>query len=503
MAANRRPRATAARGAAGEPVHYHPPGPVARGFLRCDAFIAAIMGPIGSGKSTAAVMKLLRNAQKQTPSRDGVVRRRSAVIRNTYPELKTTTIKTWHQWVPADRGWWNDTGPPTHFLSSKDFEWEVIFVALDRPDDVRKLLSMELSDAWINEAREVPKAILDGLTGRVGRYPPRDGEFGCVDPQILMDTNPPDSDHWYAKQADFVTPELQAERERLHTELVKVGSLRPDQPLVQYFRQPGGRAPDAENLQNLDPGYYLKAMVDKTAEWIKVYVDAEYGYVQDGRPVYPEYKDSVHCREFELNPRLPLEIGLDFGLTPAALFGQMPGGQWRWRSELVTERMGMTNFAQEISRHIATRYPGFRVGSITGDPAGNGSDSDERTAFQILKANGIEAVPAKTNEWTVRRDAVALPLTRMVEGEPGLLLHPDCRTLRKGMIGAYNLRRIQVAGDERYKDQPDKNMYSHICEAGQYLCLGGGEGRVVLGRSRNNDGPRESFAISDYDIFGG
>ena len=183
---------------------YYPPGVIAAEFLKSDAFVAGIRGPIGSGKSTACVMKLLRGVQQQPPGPDGVVRRRTAIVRNSYPELKTTTIKTWHQWLPASIGHWVDQGPPLHRITQAGadgklaFDWEVIFLALDRPEEVRKLLSMELSDAWINEAREVPKAVLDGLTGRVGRYPAkRDG--GCRDPQIIMDTNAPDTDHWWAR----------------------------------------------------------------------------------------------------------------------------------------------------------------------------------------------------------------------------------------------------------------------------------------------------------------
>lgn len=485
-------------------VHYYPAGPVCRDFVASDAFICGILGPIGSGKSTGAVMKLIRNMQKQTPGRDGVRRRRTSVIRNTYPELKTTTIKTWHQWVPAHLGLWRDSGPPTHFITGPGFEWEVMFVALDRPDDVRKLLSLELSDAWCNEVRELPKAILDGLTGRVGRFPPRDGEFGCTDSQILMDTNAPDADHWYAKAADYPTPQVLAEREKLQKELRAVGAMRHDQPLVQFFRQPGARSPGAENLKNLDPGYYLKAMVDKSDEWIKVYIDAEYGFVLDGRPVYSEYKDSVHAaRPFLASPMFPIMVGLDFGLTPAAIFGQRTAsGQWRWLSELVTERMGATNFAQELRRHISERYAGFQVGPITGDPAGNSGDADDRTVFEILKANHVDAVPAKTNEFSVRRDAVAIALTRMVDGEPGLMVHPDMRATRKGMAGAYCFRRIQVVGQERFKDVPDKTPWSHVCEAGQYLMLGGGEGKVIIGRDHKPKNAGAQFGIDDYSILG-
>lgn len=486
-------------------IDYFPPGPVAKAFIKSDAFVCAIRGPIGSGKSTACVMKLIRNVQKQVRQRDGWVRRRTAIIRNTYPELKTTTTKTWHQWIPQHMGNWREAGPPTHHIvdNGNKLDWEVIFIALDRPDDVRKLLSLELSDAWINEAREVPRAILEGLTGRVGRFP-RHQEGGCTDPQILMDTNPPDTDHWWYRLAEDVSPEDAELNIELEAKLREIGALRADQPLYEWFAQPGGEDPDAENLKNLPPGYYLKAKAKKDDDWTKVYIDGQYGYVREGKPVYPDYRDNVHCKPFELSPRFGLHIGLDFGLTPAAAFGaQMPNGQWRFRSEVVTERSGIIRFAKLIKAHLTEFYPQFKVARITGDPSGNqaqGGDEEERTVFQLLAANGIEADPAHTNDPTLRREAFAKPLTMMIDGDPGMLIHPDCRVWRKGLAGGFCYKRIQVAGDAKYRDVPDKNSYSHICEAGEYLLMGAGEGRAIVRREPTQH--RQSYAISDYAIMG-
>lgn len=486
-------------------VHYFSPGPVAKAFIKSDAFVCAIRGPIGSGKSTACVMKLIRNVQKQQRLADGWIRRRTAIIRNTYPELKTTTIKTWHQWAPAGYGTYRDSGPPTHHIidTANKTDWEVIFIALDRPDDVRKLLSLELSDAWINEAREVPRAILEGLTGRVGRFP-RHQEGGCTDPQILMDTNPPDTDHWWYRMAEEPRPEDVELNTQLEAQLREIGALREDQPLYEWFAQPGGEEPGAENLDNLPPGYYLKAKANKDSDWIKVYIDAEYGYVREGKPVYPDYRDGVHCKPFELSPRLPLHIGLDFGLTPAAAFGQqMLNGQWRFRSEVVTERAGIIRFAKLIKDHLAAHYPNFKIARVTGDPSGNqaqGGDENERTVFQLLAANGIEADPAHTNDPTLRREAFSKPMRTLIDGEPGMLIHPDCKTWRKGLAGGFCYKRIMVSGDAKFRDTPDKNAFSHICEAGEYLLLGAGEGRAIVRREQRADRP--AFAISDYSILG-
>jgi hypothetical protein len=488
----------------GANVQYYAPGPTASRFLFSDAFVCAIRGPIGSGKSTCAVMKLVRNLQKQVRSTsDGYKRRRTAIIRNTYPELRTTTIKTWHQWIPANLGNWREAGPPTHHIidHGNKTDWEVIFVALDRPDDVRKLLSMELSDAWINEAREVPKAILDGLTGRVGRFP-RVEEGGCTDPQIIMDTNPPDSDHWWYRMAEEPSPEDVENTAKLEEKLRELGSLRLDQRLFEWFAQPGGRDTNAENTKNLDPGYYLKASAGKSADWIRVYIDANYGYVLDGKPVYPEYKDSVHCKAFELTSRLPLHVGFDFGLTPAAVFAQrMPNGQWRIRSEVVTEDMGIIRFGELVKQHVAEKYAGFKLEHLTGDPAGDIRGGDERTCFDLLRVVGIEARPASSNDPVLRREAAAKPLRSMIDGEPAYLVHPDCRYLRKGKSGAYHYKRIQVAGEAKFRDVPDKNIYSHVCEAEQYLFLGAGEGKAIV--RREVPANRPTFAIDDYAILGG
>ncbi len=453
--------------------------PTVAAFLHSDAFVRGLRGPVGSGKSTACCFEIVRRAKEQQPAADGVRYSRWAVIRNTYPELKTTTIKTWHGLIPANLGRWVDQGPPTHHLRFDDVDLEVLFIALDSPGDVKKLLSLELTGAWINEAREVPKAVLDALTTRVGRYPSaRIGGpswFG-----VIMDTNPPDTDHWWYKLAEEQRPTGFA-----------------------FFSQPSGMSDAAENIPNLPAGYYDRQIAGKTEDWIRVYVHGEYGFVQDGKPVVPEYRDSVHCREFELDPKIALVVGADFGLTPAAVIGQRSrNGQVRWRYELVTEDMGAKKFAGELQRFIARHLEGFEFDKFIGDPSGdNRSQTDETTVFQILRSEGLPFSPASTNDFTIRRDAVGHAFSRMIDGEPACIIHPDCTTLRKGLMGGYQMRRIHVAGYERYQDKPEKNMFSHVCEAQQYGMLGMGEGRTVIRRSGNvSRPPQRAIGSERWDL---
>lgn len=434
----------------------------------------------------------------------------------TQPELKTTTIPTWHQWMPKTRGRWVNQGPPTHHIIEKDaktgitLDMEVWFVALDTPDDVAKVLSMELTSAWINEAREIPKAILDGLTGRVGRFKPdpaAEPDLWCWNGQIIMDTNPSEEDHWWYTLAekDDSTEEGRQVLESLagaEEELRAMGVLRQGQPLFEFFAQPGAYDPGAENLRNLPPGYYAKARAGKAQDYINVYINANYGFVKEGKPVYPEYKDSLHCQIFPLIRGLPIRFGLDFGFWPAAIFAQKTAsGQWRIHSELCCEGVGTYRFAELIHMHLAEHYPGMKVVQITGDPAGDSrstNDKQERTTFQIIRSLGINASAASSNDPVKRNAAVVGPLTRLVEGDPGIVIHPRCKILRKGLAGGYAYKKLRVSGTDRFQDKPDKNKYSHPVDALQYLMLGGGEFKTVVNKAKT-DQPRRitRFRVTD------
>lgn len=446
-------------------IDYTPAGRTLEQFFYCDAFASGIRGPVGSGKSTACVFRPWRHLAQSEPDRQGIRRARWAIARNSYPELKTTTIKTWHEWFPRELGHWQDEGPPTHFIKVGGYDMEVMFLALDRPDDVRKLLSLELTGAWLNEAREMPKAILDAFTARVGRFPPARGSARSWS-GVIMDTNPPDSDHWWYRLAEEETPDD-----------------------YKFFAQPPGDGADGENRSNLPPNYYDRIKLGKDEAWVKVYVRGEYGFVQDGRPVYPEFREALHVSAVEPVPRWPLHIGIDFGLTPAAVFGQKsPMGAWRWIDELVTERAGATAFGEMLARKVRADFRDYTIGSITGDPAGEGGGNDEKSAFQLINAvlskSNLLARPAYTNDPSIRREAVAVPLTRIIDGTPGLVVSPKALTLRKAMSGGYRYRRMAVTGTERYADKPEKNMFSHVAEAAQYLMLGGGEGKALVRRAR-------------------
>ena len=230
----------------------------------------------------------------------------------------------------------------------------------------------------------------------------------------------------------------------------------------------------------------------------------EYGVVVEGLPVHPEYVDSVHTSAvvLEADRREPLVIGVDFGRTPAAAISQfLPAmGRWQTIDELCTENMSASIFGPELKRKLDREYSKFNV-MAWGDPAGDSAgQSVENTPIQILRACGIPIQPAPSNVTTLRRAAIAGPATRMcMDGRPALIVSPKCRMIRKGLMGGFCYRRLKIAGEERYTDQPDKSMYSHPVEALEYGLLGGGEGREAIRPKTPQAHPEERQQYAEMD----
>jgi hypothetical protein len=475
------------------------PSPTLAKFHASNALVRGIRGPIGSGKSVGCCWEIWSRAQEQR-AHNGVRRSRWVATRNTYGELTTTTLKTWLDWFPEERFGKVVYGAPiTHDLSwdaedGTKVELEMWFLALDRPEHVKKLLSMEITGGWMNEAREQPKAILDGLTGRVGRYPMAQ-EGGASWSGVIMDTNPPDDDHWWYTLAEVDVPESFA-----------------------FWAQPPGDSEEAENLDWLLQSpetmalpvghphrraagrlYYERLKAGKTNEWIKVYVKGQYGSVFDGKPVYPEWNDDLHVKAISPLQGVTLKIGLDFGLTPAAVITQTDArGRLLILDELCGEDMGIKQFLEDVLiPHLIQVYPTHWAKKdelilFIGDPAGNQkAQTDERTCFEEVKAKKLRIRAAKTNAYLPRRSAVAWYLSKLIGGKPAFLLDPCCTVLRKGFNGGYKYRRIKVAGEERFTDDPMKNKYSHPHDGLQYAAL-------EAGGSQATQAPQRQTRVVDF-----
>jgi hypothetical protein len=105
-----------------------------------------------------------------------------------------------------------------------------------------------------------------------------------------------------------------------------------------------------------------------------------------------------------------------------------------------------------------------------GDPAGNArAMTDERSCYDILSSKGIYAHEAETNALLPRLEAVKRQLSKNPKGKPKVSIDPRCHRLIDGFSGGYKYKERGNAGT--HADVPDKNKYSHIHDALQYVAL--------------------------------
>lgn len=528
-----------------------------RAFMDQSYFVG-VEGPPGSGKTIWSIAKLLSYALQQEPGPDNVRRTRWAVIRNTYPDLKSTTIQSWQAIMKPEFTTpvvysspiqWHYKRPPAQGQPGLDVL--VYFLALDNASDVRKLKSLELTGAWVNEATEIVPEILEVLTTRCGRYPSvgqfSDSSEGQESPAgvgatwqgIIADTNAGDDDNWWHRWKVQVPDESLTQQGREWSfyqqppavlECHKTGAgwavneaghepvAVPQRNIVQSAGRFWCVNPAAENLRNLTPQYYERQLPNKTLGFIQRFLQVKTIYLADGKPWVPEFSAEMMVASLPYDANLPLKGGIDIGsgtLQPAAVLGQR--GQFsdlRVLRELAMFDIGLEAFAVELQAFIAQEFnvPHTAV-DFTIDPAAEARDGFFAvTWLQHLRARGFKVRTAFTNDQNTRREAMALPMGRLVsvggKARPGFMVDRSCTMLIAGLAGKWNLRRIQTAGTDRYHNQPEKNKWSNVCDGCGYFCLGAGEGRNLVHAAdprfpSTQQARRQVTPSMDFSPFGG
>lgn len=451
-----------------------------RGYMLDQQYVRVLAGPVGGGKSVTCVHELVRLACGQAPNAQGKRKTRAVIVRNTADQLALTTRKTVFDWLPPGQaGIWKAV-EKTFILIAKladgtvvESEW--LFIALDTPDDVRKALSLETTFLWGNEARELHPDVVDGLLGRLNRYPSmKDG--GPTRSCALFDTNMPDEDTWwhdkmenppsnwavYKQPAAIIKPSRYAE-------------IYGEEPEEVLLDKDGGEwvvNPACDNYDHLPKQYYPNLIPGKTEDWLRVYLRSEYGRSLSGTPVYEKtFVADFHIAKDQLNPirgdANPVIIGVDFGRTPAAVFKQRdPRGRVLTLGEITSENMGIETFINtKLNPYIANNFSGCTF-VCAPDPAGFAKQQlNELSLVDVLKRAGFKCVKPPTNDPEKRIQAVERLLNQQLEGKAMYLIDARCETLIKGFRYGY---RYKIKKNGEMEDRPDKNSFSHIHDANQY-----------------------------------
>lgn len=441
-----------------ETLNYTPPASLAA-FLVDESFIPLAVGPLGSTKTTAGIMKIAYHAAQMAPCRDGIRRSKAVWVRNTREQLKDTSIPDFLAWFPDGVAGHYMKTDSQFLLRFGDVECLVLFRGLDDANDVRRLLSLQTSFGILDEFREINQAVFEALQGRVGRYPSkRDNGVGCV-----CDDGRPNKRIWGMSNP----PDMETFWEKLLTE--------PPKNVSPHF-QPSGLSPEADWLEYLPEDYYANLAEGKSQDWIDVYIHAKFGKTLAGMPVYRTFRPDFHVAKQKLMPiRMsdrPLIIGMDFGLNPSATINQVdPRGRLLTFDAITSDGIGTKQFLEtRLKPLLANKHPGFPV-VVVGDPAGQQrAQTDERTCFDMVRQAGFKVIAARTNSIVARIGAVDGFLSRQIDGGPARLLCPEgARPLITAYRGGYRYKLKPKSGEA--EDKPEKNIHSHIADADQYACL--------------------------------
>jgi len=429
-------------------------GPVAQNFhADKTSRVKLLIGPFGTGKTSTCSYDIIEMQSDRVVPIRGIRRSRFAVVRNTYPELKDTTIKTYFDWFPEHVFGVYSKTEKKYTLKYDGKEIEILFRALDNPDDVKNLLSLELTGAHIDESREIHEDIIKVLLGRVGRYPSMKDTGGVnpfiSPPQVILSSNYPSTEHWMYR--DFVKD-----------------------PVDGYAIYEQGQL---ENKHNLRPNYYedLERDYANRPDLLRTLVRGTWGVTVKGKQVYPEFNREIHVSKFPLMPKtaVPIVRGWDnTGLSPAINLSYLNAtGQWCIFKEFPFEDTGIMDATEAVILWANMNLPAGCEVTDYGDPAGNNRDSNKKSPAMYIQEKAVEYGKAITiidgiQTFKIRRETVAGRLTKMRNGQPAILIDPSCTRIIDGFEGGYAYPEIGNSGV--YKTEPAKNEYSHIHDSIQY-----------------------------------
>ena len=430
-------------------------------FHRSIEDFRCVVGPVGSGKTSAASMEICYYIPLHLLVEYGIKTTRWCVVRNSYRELTDTTQRTLMEWFPTGS---LKAADNTYFVHGEEEipadsghweKWtvEILFRSCDSAKDIKKFKSLDLTGFWIDESIEVADEVKRMLKNRIGRYPKK-----CPVRYGIETTNPPDVEHETYYQFAWNTP--------------------PPGPIVEKLPLEGHEGfwqPPYENAANLRPGYYddLRKDYRDTPDWIDMYIEGKPGVLIKGKLVYNNFKRDYHvAKDFLAYNGLPLFVGWDnSGNTPAAVVLQVPAPfKAQVLAEYHTERLGIVDFTHMVNQAMQQRFPECKDIHHWGDPAGAAEYSKREGGFTSNKKLQEEqcgiTVEASEQNFRARVESVDQQLARI----DGLLIDPRCTRMINGFIGGYHYpKNASIVGE--YLPNVVKNKYSHDQDALQYVMV--------------------------------
>lgn len=370
--------------------HRYAPRGAAVDLFRCRAKEVLLAGPAGTGKSRAALEKLLGVALKYSGMKGLIVRQVAAT-------LGATALETWRNFVIPELLL---NGTVRFYGGSKERAAEYQFangsrILIGGMDDPIKIMSSEYDIIYVQEATELRPDGWEKLTTRL-----RNGVLPYQ--QLIADCNPDAPTHWLKHRCDI-------------GQTVMLYSRHEDNPL--YFDSRGNVTPRGqEYLATLDALTGVRKERLRYGRWVA----AEGVIYEDWNPV-------VHVLDrFPIPPEWPRWWTVDFGYTNPFVcqwWAQDPDGRLYLYRELYHTGRTVDVHARQI-RELSRDDPAPQ-GIICDHDAENRAVLDRELQRSTVPAEktvkpGIEAVQVRLKPAGDGRPRLFLLRDSLVERDPKL-----------------------------------------------------------------------------------
>lgn len=414
------------------------PNPVQKGFIESRARADLFSSRRGEGKSTALAWSIFSHTVQNPGAK-------WAMVRDTYENLQKTTMDTFFNWFkPGVYGEYHQT--------KKKFTWyegvgrgEVHFVGMDNPEDATRFLSWELAGIAMDEPAPAfgSGGIAEGIfdLGMTCLRQPGMNWYG-----VKLAENNPDENHWTYKK--FVEPG------------------KKDHVLWQPSKP--------ENLNNLPINYYelMRDALSARPDLVRRFVDGEFGFQQAGVAVTPQFNEKIHMATgLRPIPRLPLDLGWDFGLNPTCIISQLtPLGYWMILDSYVGQGdIGALELIEDLVKpRIRERYEKHEL-RHTGDPMGKQREqsSAQNSAVRTIKSELGGVWRPGPVSFQGRLLPLQNVLSRTIRGDGVVKIdRQNAREVYYALRGGWH---YHVSNTGLTSETPKKDISSHPGDAAGYL----------------------------------
>lgn len=359
--------------------------------------------------------------------------------RNDFKDLKLSIMDKFFEVLPAE----------LIIAKSEQYHWYDITQGENPPGriyfnglkDIGGLGSQEFGIIAVTEALEMTEQIYRALKRRCRQE--------NVVNAILMESEPPNEDHWLAKVTDPKCEEYDSDIEKWE--------------ISTY-----------ENWENL-PVAYRGSLETMPEAWKKKYLYGHFGFKPDGKPYYQGFKEQLHTGEFEWNPERELICGWDWGYHhPCCLITQIDlQDRWIWLRQIYGSDITIDKFAEVVKEQLNLYYPNANVRHYGGPDVVNVSDKSEQTSWEILNAKGIK-VGYRKSEYRERKEIIEQKLALLIGIKPALLVDRRyCKIAVDGFLGGYHypIYKDGLPFSDKHELPFKDGYYEHVMNAGEYIAV--------------------------------